>query len=100
MTSDIQIEDYEQSLLDFNSTPEPEETEEEIEVNQCDCFLEYSDITINYKGYIICNECINNQEGENLNEIVEMIEINHKHDMRETMNQINSLCYSVLNPYK
>ena len=78
--------------------PEPFDNCDVEHADQCDCCYEYSDVVINHKGYTICESCVNNQEGLNPDEIVEIIEKNSK-SMISTMANINSLCDKVLHPY-
>ena len=98
MYTDKEINDFENSqnenLTEFDYV-EPKE----IEVAQCSCCYEYSDATINYNGYTLCNECIENQENLNPDELIEIIESNGKKSMSGTMNNMRSLCDKVLRPY-
>ena len=68
--------------------PEPFDNCDVEHADQCNCCYEYSDVVINHKGYTLCNECIENQEGLTPDEIVEIIEKNSGKTGTQMINSI------------
>ena len=73
MINSIQIEDFENNQPE-NLTPDIDIKEQgKDEIAKCDCCFGKVTLFLIHNGYVLCNSCIENQEGMSKDELVEMI---------------------------